>query len=203
MALKRKRPDHVGVDQAAGAASRVVAAGEVVGTQIVVGLVAVEHVEDRHEDALFHRDECFGVAEPWPQAVAPGAQVGVLDAGSWPLPRDTAKRAAAVAACSVRVPTASNPTEERRAGSPVSIRSSAIARGPPVSEIGSYDATANSPAPSDRAHPRPLQRAHPGSASLGHGRGAGTSRERISPANPARITLTVPGTADWLVSISV
>jgi hypothetical protein len=49
------------VDEFARSSCGVFAADEVVGAEIVVGLVSLEHVEDRHKDAVLHGDEGLGV----------------------------------------------------------------------------------------------------------------------------------------------
>ena len=71
--------DHLeSVDEFACSSCGVFAADELVGAEIVVGLVSLEHVEDRHEDAVFEGDEGLGVAQAGPQPGVLGGDVGVL-----------------------------------------------------------------------------------------------------------------------------
>lgn len=54
-------------DELAGASFGVVAADEVVHPKVVVGLISLEHVEDRHQDAVLDGDQ-GGVSQAGTQA---------------------------------------------------------------------------------------------------------------------------------------
>jgi hypothetical protein len=64
-------------DEFACSPVRVLTADEVVHAKIMVGLVSLEHVEDRHQDAVLDGDQGFGVAQAWTQPGVLDGQVGV------------------------------------------------------------------------------------------------------------------------------